>query len=185
MSTQSTRKFHLIGAILFNTILGVMVGIVYLALQPKKLVQMEVPIINKVTLDFDVSDGPSIASSEKVPYEFDEKKVSNTFAFSSHWFEIDDEMRKSKDEIPEFYVSKYYRYDIFYTIANQYVDEEKFYNALDKLWNDYTALSELTNTVVGTFEVPYLGNDVDLSKDDHMSGEFYIKTNEKEIIEVE
>lgn len=74
MSTQSTRKFHLIGAILFNAILGVMVGIVYLALQPKKLVQMEVPIINKVTLDFDVSDGPSIASSEKVPYEFDEKK---------------------------------------------------------------------------------------------------------------
>ena len=184
MSTQSTRKFHLIGAILFNAILGVMVGIVYLALQPKKLVQMEVPIINKVTLDFDVSDGPSIASSEKVPYEFDEKKVSNTFAFSSHWFEIDDAMRERNKDDSEFLNSKYYRYDIFYTIANQYVDEEKFYNALDKLWNDYTALSELTNTVVGTFEVPYLGNDVDLSKDDHMSGEFYIKTYETEIVEV-
>ena len=94
-------------------------------------------------------------------------------------------MKKSKDEISEFYVSKYYRYDIFYTIANQYVDEEKFYATLDKLCDDYTALSELTNTVVGTYEVPYLGNDVDLSKKDHMSGEFYIKTNEKEIIEVE
>ena len=185
MSTQSTRKFHLIGAILFNAILGVMVGIVYLALQPKKLVQMEVPIINKVTLDFDFSDGPSIASSEKVPYEFDEKKVSNTFTVSSHWFEIDDAMREENKESPEVFTNKYYRYDIFYTIANQYVDEEKFYAALDKLFNDYTALSELTNTVVGTYEVPYLGNDVDLSKKDHMSGEFYVKTNEKEIIEVE
>ena len=185
MSTQSTRKFHLIGAILFNAILGVMVGIVYLALQPKKLVQMEVPIINKVTLDFDVSDGPSIASSEKVPYEFDEKKVSNTFAFSSHWFEIDDAMRERNKDDSEFLNSKYYRYDVFYTIANQYINQDKFYDALDKLWNDYTALSELTNTIVGRYEVPYLGNDVDLSKDDHMSGEFYIKTNEKEIIEVE
>ena len=185
MSTQSIRKFHLIGAILFNAILGVMVGIVYLALQPKKLVQMEVPIINKVTLDFDVSDGPSIASSEKVPYEFDEKKVSNTFTLSSHWFEIDDAMREENKESPEVFTNKYYRYDIFYTIANQYVDEEKFYDTLNKLPDDYTALSELTNTVVGTYEVPYLGNDVDLSKRDHMSGEFYVKTNEKEIIEVE
>ena len=185
MSTQSTRKFHLIGAILFNAILGVMVGIVYLALQPKKLVQMEVPIINKVTLDFDVSEGPSIASTEVVPYEFDEKKVSNTFAFSSHWFEIDDAMRERNKDDSEFLNSKYYRYDVFYTIANQYINQDKFYDALDKLWNDYTALSELTNTIVGRYEVPYLGNDVDLSKDDHMSGEFYIKTNEKEIIEVE
>ena len=184
MSTQSTRKFHLIGAILFNAILGVMVGIVYLALQPKKLVQMEVPIINKVTLDFDFSDGPSIASSEKVPYEFDEKKVSNTFSFESSWCEIDDELKKNIED-PNLAKKKYYRYDIFYTIANQYVDEEKFYAALDKLFNDYTALSELTNTVVGTFEVPYLGNDVDLSKDDHMSGEFYIKTYETEIVEVD
>lgn len=95
MSTQNKKKFHLIGAILFNAILGVMVGIVYLALQPKKLVQMEVPIINKVTLDFDVSDGPSIASTEVVSYEFDEKKVSNTFAFSSHWFEIDDALKNN------------------------------------------------------------------------------------------
>ena len=140
MSTQSTRKFHLIGAILFNAILGVMVGIVYLALQPKKLVQMEVPIINKVTLDFDVSDGPSIASSEKVPYEFDEKKVSNTFTFSSHWFEIDDTIRKDIDD-PNLAKKKYYAYDIFYTIANQYINQDKFYDALDKLWNDYTALS--------------------------------------------
>ena len=184
MSTQSTRKFHLIGAILFNAILGVMVGIVYLALQPKKLVQMEVPIINKVTLDFDVSDGPSIASSEKVPYEFDEKKVSNTFTFSSHWFEIDDTIRKDIDD-PNLAKKKYYAYDIFYTIANQYINQDKFYDALDKLWNDYTALSELTNTIVGRYEVPYFEDEVDLSKKDHMSGEFYVKTNEKEIIEVE
>ena len=184
MSTQSTRKFHLIGAILFNAILGVMVGIVYLALQPKKLVQMEVPIINKVTLDFDVSDGPSIASSEKVPYEFDEKKVSNTFTFSSHWFEIDDTIRKDIDD-PNLAKKKYYAYDIFYTIANQYINQDKFYDALDKLWNDYTALSELTNTIVGRYEVPYFEDEVDLSKDDHMSGEFYIKTNETEIVEVD
>lgn len=184
MSTQSTRKFHLIGAILFNAILGVMVGIVYLALQPKKLVQMEVPIINKVTLDFDVSEGPSIASSEKVPYEFDEKKVSNTFTFSSHWFEIDDTIRKDIDD-PNLAKKKYYAYDIFYTIANQYINQDKFYDALDKLWNDYTALSELTNTIVGRYEVPYFEDEVDLSKDDHMSGEFYIKTNETEIVEVD
>lgn len=184
MSTQSTRKFHLIGAILFNAILGVMVGIVYLALQPKKLVQMEVPIINKVTLDFDVSDGPSIASTEVVPYEFDEKKVSNTFTFSSHWFEIDDTIRKDIDD-PNLAKKKYYAYDIFYTIANQYINQDKFYDALDKLWNDYTALSELTNTIVGRYEVPYFEDEVDLSKDDHMSGEFYIKTNETEIVEVD
>lgn len=184
MSTQSTRKFHLIGAILFNAILGVMVGIVYLALQPKKLVQMEVPIINKVTLDFDFFDGPSIASSEKVPYEFDEKNVSNTFTFESSWWEIDDELKKDIED-PNLAKKKYYRYDVFYTIANQYVDEEKFYAALDKLRNDYTALSELTNTVVGRYEVPYFEDEVDLSKKDHMSGEFYIKTNETEIVEVE
>ena len=185
INKKEIRKFNLVGVVLLNGIVGSIAGITYLLSQPKKMTQIEVPIINKVTLDFDFSDGISIANSEKVPYEFDEKKVSNTFTFSSHWFEIDDEMKKSKDEIPEFYVSKYYRYDIFYTIANQYVDEEKFYAALDKLYNDHTALSELTNTVVGTYEVPYLGNEVDLSKDDHMSGEFYVKTNEKEIIEVE
>ena len=185
INKKKIRKFNLVGAVLLNGIVGSIAGVTYLLSQPKKMVQIEVPIINKVTLDFDVSDGPSIASSEKVPYEFDEKKVSNTLTVSSHWFEIDDAMREENKESPEVFTNKYYRYDIFYTIANQYVDEEKFYDTLNKLPDDYTALSELTNTVVGTYEVPYLGNDVDLSKKDHMSGEFYVKTNEKEIIEVE
>ena len=185
INKKKIRKFNLVGAVLLNGIVGSIAGVTYLLSQPKKMVQVEVPIINKVTLDFDVSDGPSIASSEKVPYEFDEKKVSNTLTVSSHWFEIDDAMREENKESPEVFTNKYYRYDIFYTIANQYVDEEKFYDTLNKLPDDYTALSELTNTVVGTYEVPYLGNDVDLSKKDHMSGEFYVKTNEKEIIEVE
>ena len=185
INKKKIRKFNLVGAVLLNGIVGSIAGVTYLLSQPKKLVQVEVPIINKITLDFDVSDGSSIANCEVVPYEFDEKKVSNTFTVSSHWFEIDDAMREENKESPEVFTNKYYRYDIFYTIANQYVDEEKFYDTLNKLPDDYTALSELTNTVVGTYEVPYLGNDVDLSKKDHMSGEFYVKTNEKEIIEVE
>ena len=185
INKKKIRKFNLVGAVLLNGIVGSIVGVTYLLSQPKKMVQVEVPIINKITLDFDVSDGSSIANCEVVPYEFDEKKVSNTFTVSSHWFEIDDAMREENKESHEVFTNKYYRYDIFYTIANQYVDEEKFYDTLNKLPDDYTALSELTNTVVGTYEVPYLGNDVDLSKKDHMSGEFYVKTNEKEIIEVE
>ena len=185
INKKKIRKFNLVGAVLLNGIVGSIVGVTYLLSQPKKMVQVKVPIINKITLDFDVSDGSSIANCEVVPYEFDEKKVSNTFTVSSHWFEIDDAMREENKESPEVFTNKYYRYDIFYTIANQYVDEEKFYDTLNKLPDDYTALSELTNTVVGTYEVPYLGNDVDLSKKDHMSGEFYVKTNEKEIIEVE
>ncbi len=185
INKKKIRKFNLVGAVLLNGIVGSIVGVTYLLSQPKKMVQVEVPIINKITLDFDVSDGSSIANCEVVPYEFDEKKVSNTFTVSSHWFEIDDAMREENKESPEVFTNKYYRYDIFYTIANQYVDEEKFYAALDKLGNDYTALSELSNTVVGTYEVPYFEDEVDLSKKDHMSGEFYVKTNEKEIIEVE
>gem|GEM_PF-1940203 len=113
-----------------------------------------------------------------------EKKISNTFTFESAWWEIYDELKKDIED-PNLAKKKYYRYDIFYTIANQYVDEEKFYDALDKLGNDYTALSELSNTVVGRYEVPYFEDEVDLSKKEHMSGEFYVKTNEKEIIEVE
>ena len=185
INKKKIRKFNLVGAVLLNGIVGSIAGVTYLLSQPKKMVQVEVPIINKVTLDFDFSDGTSIASSEKVPYEFDEKKISNTFTFESAWSEIDDAMRERNKDDSGFLNSKYYRYDIFYTIANQYVDEEKFYAALDKLMYDYTALSELSNTVVGTYQVPYVGNAVDLSKKEHMSGEFYVKTNEKEIIEVE
>jgi hypothetical protein len=184
INKKKIRKFNLVGAVLLNGIVGSIAGVTYLLSQPKKMVQVEVPIINKVTLDFDFADGISIASSEKVPYEFDEKNVSNTFTFESAWWEIDDELKKDIED-PNLAKKKYYRYDIFYTIANQYVDEEKFYDALDKLGNDYTALSELSNTVVGRYEVPYFEDEVDLSKKDHMSGEFYVKTNEKEIIEVE
>ena len=94
INKKKIRKFNLVGAVLLNGIVGSVAGVTYLLSQPKKMVQMEVPIINKVTLDFDFSDGTSIASSEKVPYEFDEKKVSNTFSFESSWCEIDDELKK-------------------------------------------------------------------------------------------
>ena len=50
-------------------------------------------------------------------------------------------MRERNKDDSEFLNSKYYRYDVFYTIANQYINQDKFYDALDKLWNDYTALS--------------------------------------------
>ena len=74
INKKKIRKFNLVGAVLLNGIVGSMAGVTYLLSQPKKMVQVEVPIINKITLDFDVSDGSSIANCEVVPYEFDEKK---------------------------------------------------------------------------------------------------------------